>query len=299
MASSLPPFDQSGQWYKGNLHTHTTQSDGRLTPLENIQWHGEHGYHFLALTDHNRVTNPKSWLPPDNPVLAISSAEITARRAAVEYHILAIGVDAMPIAPNNDPQATIDAVAASGGLSIVAHPYWHDHTFDDLLVLHGHIGIEIFNTGCWLDIQKGHSLVYWDAILRRGQRAFGLATDDSHWNYPDYGRGWVWVCAPRLDRTSVLEALRQGMFYASMGPEIYDLQLNGRQVTVHCSPARSIFLVGDTYHCPNATHSWNGSLLTEASFTLHPQQKYLRVEVVDQDNQSAWTNAYFIGAEGV
>jgi hypothetical protein len=293
---SLPPFGQPDPWFKGNLHTHTTQSDGNVTPSENIQWHADHGYQFVALTDHNRVTNPRTWVS-DASILVISSVEISTQRASVEYHILAIGVDAMPIAPNGDPQATIDAVNAAGGLTIVAHPYWHDHTVEDLLSLHGHLGIEIFNTGCWLEIQKGHSLVHWDAVLRRGQRVFGLATDDSHWVNPDYGHGWVLVRAPRLNQPAILEALHRGEFYSTMGPEIFDVQLDGREVTVRCSPARSIFLIGDCYHCPMATHAWDGRPLIEATFTLHRQQEYLRVEVVDMDYQSAWTNAYFIGME--
>jgi hypothetical protein len=61
--------------------------------------------------------------------------------------------------------------------------------FEDLLILKGHIGVEIFNTSCWLEINKGHSLVHWDGLLRRGQNVWGLATDDSHFFYPDYGRG--------------------------------------------------------------------------------------------------------------
>jgi hypothetical protein len=296
MTKSLPPFGQRGRWYKGSLHTHTSQSDCRVTPSENVRWHADHGYHFVALTDHNQVTDPHTWIP-DAPILVIPSVEISTRRAQAEYHILAIGVESMPIAYDGDPQATIDAINAVGGLSIVAHPYWYDLTPEDLLGLHGHIGIEIFNTGCWLDIQKGHSLVHWDAVLRRGQRVFGLATDDSHWVYPDYGRGWVLVCAERLDQPSILEAIRRGHFYSTMGPEIYDVQLDGRQVSVRCSPARSIFLVGDSYHCPTAAHAWDGQPIIEATFTLHPQQEYLRVEIVDMDYQSAWTNAYFIGTE--
>jgi hypothetical protein len=293
MIRSLPPFGQTGAWLKGNLHTHTTQSDGKLTPSENTRWHADHGYQFIALTDHNRLTNPKV-LVPASPILAIPSVEITAWRAPVEYHILAIGVDSMPIAPKSDPQATIDAINAAGGVSIIAHPYWHDHTFEDLLALYGHIGIEIFNTGCWLEIQKGHSLVHWDAVLQRGQRIVGVATDDSHWAYPDYGRGWIMVRAAALDQSTILEALRIGQFYSTMGPEIFDVQMDGRQVYVRCSPARSIFLVGDGHHCPAAAQAWDGQPLTEATFTLHPQQKYLRVEVVDMECQSAWTNATFI-----
>src|SRR5512139_2246663 len=132
--SSLPPFSLPGSWYKGNLHTHTTESDGKVTVAENIQWHADHGYHFLTITDHNRVTDPYAFVE-NPPLLPIRSVEISARRPPVDYHILAIGVDSMPIPHLGDPQATIESINAAGGLSIVAHPYWHDHTFDDLLCL--------------------------------------------------------------------------------------------------------------------------------------------------------------------
>ena len=295
MMTSLSPFGQPGQWLKGSLHTHTTQSDGKLTPAENVQWHADHGYQFVTITDHNRVTDPRVMVP-NAPILAIPSVEITARRGPVEYHILAFGVETMPVAQNSDPQAVIDAVNAAGGLTVIAHPYWLDLTFDDLLSLLGHSAIEFFNTGCCLDSSKGLSLVHWDAVLRRGQRVFGVATDDSHWAYPDSGGGWVYLRAAQADRSSILDGLRTGRFYSSTGPEIYDVQLNGRQVSVRCSPVRSILVTGDYYHCPMGAHAWDGKPLTEATFTLDPHQEYLRVEVVDMDHNSAWTNAYFVGA---
>ncbi len=290
---SLSPFNLPGNWFKGNLHTHTNQSDGKPTPTENMQWHADHGYAFLAITDHNVVTDPRKFTSAP-PLLAIPSVEISARRRTVEYHVVSIGVNAMPIAHAQDPQDTIDAVNAAGGLCFIAHPYWHDHTFEDLLALKGHIGIEIFNTGCWLEINKGHSLAHWDGILRRGQNVSGLATDDSHFRFPDHGRGWVVARAGKLDNRSILDALRAGHFYSTMGPEIHDVQIEGRQVTVRCSPARSIFLIGDMWHCPNAAQSWDGNPLSEATFTLHQGQRYVRIEVVDLANQSAWTNPYFL-----
>src|SRR5213075_3272640 len=44
-------------WYKGNLHTHTLNSDGDSTPDDVAKWYREHGYRFLVLTDHNFLTN--------------------------------------------------------------------------------------------------------------------------------------------------------------------------------------------------------------------------------------------------
>ena len=50
--------DENGAiWYKGNLHTHTTRSDGRKSPEEVMALYRDHGYDFLALTDH--------WIPSE------------------------------------------------------------------------------------------------------------------------------------------------------------------------------------------------------------------------------------------
>ena len=45
-----------GNWYKGNVHTHTTNSDGELSPKEVISLYKNKGYDFLAITDHNKLT---------------------------------------------------------------------------------------------------------------------------------------------------------------------------------------------------------------------------------------------------
>ena len=50
------PFTASGHWYKGNLHTHTTRSDGHFDPEEVVRRYREADYDFLALTDHGVVT---------------------------------------------------------------------------------------------------------------------------------------------------------------------------------------------------------------------------------------------------
>ena len=43
-------------WYKGNIHTHTSMSDGDTDPYKVAGWFRRHGYDFLVLTDHDRLT---------------------------------------------------------------------------------------------------------------------------------------------------------------------------------------------------------------------------------------------------
>ncbi len=50
------------QWWKGNLHTHSFWSDGDHFPEMVAQWYKDHGYHFLALSDHNRLSQGQRWM---------------------------------------------------------------------------------------------------------------------------------------------------------------------------------------------------------------------------------------------
>jgi len=48
-------------WWKGNLHTHTLWSDGKDYPEAVVDWYKRNGYHFLALSDHNILSQGQKW----------------------------------------------------------------------------------------------------------------------------------------------------------------------------------------------------------------------------------------------
>ncbi len=50
-------------WWKGNTHTHTWWSDGDSPPETVAAWYRERGYHFLVLSDHNRMQEGELWYP--------------------------------------------------------------------------------------------------------------------------------------------------------------------------------------------------------------------------------------------
>jgi len=56
------PATAATHWWKGNLHTHTFWSDGNHYPEMVVDWYKRHGYHFLALTDHNVVPRQSKWI---------------------------------------------------------------------------------------------------------------------------------------------------------------------------------------------------------------------------------------------
>ena len=86
------PFVTSGRWYKANLHTHTTTSDGRSTVPERIAQYRRAGYHILALTDHG-ATHDVAGLS-NSLFLVVNGIEFhpPCRREDTIHHFVGLGV---------------------------------------------------------------------------------------------------------------------------------------------------------------------------------------------------------------
>ena len=52
----------AAEWYKGQLHCHSSWSDGNTLPELAISWYKDHGFHFMCLSDHNVLQiDPNAW----------------------------------------------------------------------------------------------------------------------------------------------------------------------------------------------------------------------------------------------
>jgi hypothetical protein len=56
------PNEPEYRWWKGNLHTHSFWSDGNDFPEMISEWYRVQGYHFLAMSDHNRLAEGMRWM---------------------------------------------------------------------------------------------------------------------------------------------------------------------------------------------------------------------------------------------
>lgn len=284
------------RFYRGNLHLHTTGSDGRRTPAECVAWYHEHGYDFIAVTDHRTVT-PVSGLSSSS-FLTISASELNTDTTELgqSYHLVALGLSSTPpFADRRDMpvQDMIDALNQLGAVVFLAHPYWSGLTVNEMMPLQGLIGMEVFNTSSDWDLGKALSAVHWDDVLARGKPWYGLATDDVHWGVPDYGEGYVMVEADELSEPAILAALRAGRFYASTGPEIYETSLTGGVLTVRCSPVSVINVVGCTQYGAHWAAA-PGETITSATYRPHERARYVRVECIDAAGHTAWSNPIFL-----
>ena len=79
-------YSDSQTWYKGNLHTHTTFSDGTRDIEEVIADYDDRGYDFLGISDHDHYTDTSVYENKTRMVL-IDAVEITEKGP----HILQVG----------------------------------------------------------------------------------------------------------------------------------------------------------------------------------------------------------------
>ncbi|MEI6500953.1 MAG: CehA/McbA family metallohydrolase [Armatimonadota bacterium] len=282
-------FDAPGQWYKANLHAHTTQSDGKLSPAEVAIHYRRQGYDVLAITDHERVVPCAELCAHD--FLCLEGLEIGSGRSETggNFHIVGLG---LPVGfagyPTDHPQATLDALAAAGGLGFIAHPYWSCLVAHDLLGLKNCLGIELINYGCEIEIGKGVSTVHWEDLLVRGERYLGLGVDDGHRCGWDFYGGFTMIRAAELTREAVLTALRAGHCYASQGPLIHNLELTEDGLRVECTPAAAINFFA------NNQQGWclqkeDRPALTGARYLRSGRERYVRVEIVSETGLRAWS----------
>jgi hypothetical protein len=61
-ARPAEPQEARLRWWKGNIHTHSLWSDGNDFPEMIADWYKSHGYHFLALSDHNILSAGERWM---------------------------------------------------------------------------------------------------------------------------------------------------------------------------------------------------------------------------------------------
>ncbi len=285
------PFHQPGQWYRGNTHSHSTESDGKLSISDRFNAYQDAGYDFLVLTDHRKVNDVQPFTSKD--FLAISGSEVHPPNpyGGPTYHIVAINIHNQINCAKMHPNAVIDDIKGQGGEAVLCHPYWCGHTISDYLPLRGYFAIEVYNDTC-MGIGKGFSEQSWDDLLDKSGPVLGIAADDAHGTEHDCFHGWIMVKAQDLTLENIMEALRTGSFYSTLGPEINDINFTDNQLSVKCSEAQSIVFKAERSRGRRFVTN-KGSLLTEATYAVPDNTKYVRIEITDETGKKAWSNPFF------
>ncbi|MEO0547732.1 MAG: CehA/McbA family metallohydrolase [Pseudomonadota bacterium] len=304
----LSAFSAPGRFWRGNLHTHSTVSDGVLEPEEVCRRYKAEGYDFLALTDHfvGRYGYPIVDTVPfrDNQFTTILGAEVHsgAMQNGEIWHILAVGLPP-DFAPSNSPdfkalrdQETGPELAQrardAGAFVAVAHPQWSGMTFDDARSIEAAHAVEIYNHGCAVSCDRADGFHVLDLLLSEGCALTLCATDDAHFDEPDHFGGWVMVKAEANEPEALLEALKRGDFYSSQGPELRNVELAADHVRVACSSAATVIVQGQG----SASTAVHGASMTKAEISLRrfANSPWIRVTIIDAAGKKAWSNPVWL-----
>lgn len=283
-------YDTSGSWYKGNLHMHTTMSDGILTPEEAFKIYQAAGYDFIAITDH--WIQSKSKMIENCLVLAGCEFDTGDMIHTPMFHILGIGMNEPVLLKRSQtpsPQAIINAINDAGGIAILAHPAWSVNNPLDCMALKGLASAEIYNSISTLpwNGRRSDSSLYFDLWASQGKFVNCIAADDCHYYNGEQTRSFIMVNAKDLSADSIKESISKGNFYASQGPLFESIQLNDYAINVRCSQVESITFYSNTVWCKDRVTM--GSV-RNASYEIKPTDKYVRVELIDKNGNMAWSS---------
>ena len=304
---------KDGNFYKANLHSHTTVSDGRFTPAEAKKIYLEKGYSIVAFSDH-QVLVPHSDLR-DEQFLPITATEIALHLPVAQftdtwhgshipqYHINLFSKkeDRTDLPPYHsdfgleNAQDLITKAASDGFLAQLNHPRWCYQTGKDYLTLENLWSVEVYNNGCETTMLDGWGDYEYELMCREfhyNNKPLPALTanDDNHNVHPltsplsDSFGGWTMIKAPSLDYDSIITAMENKDLYATTGPEIKELFVDtDNNVHVKCSPSHTVALLSDSREFRRISSHQND--ITEAILPISQKvpPNWLRIVVVSND----------------
>jgi hypothetical protein len=311
-------------WLRGSTHVHSAASGDSKAPIPDvIAWYETHGYDFIALTDHNQITeldphadttgSPAIRVPATG-LIVFAGVELTHNpwncspvlhpTKKCRIHVNLIGTTERPggrfdwvdrstrerIAKY---QSAITASHTLGGITQMNHPGWFWGITPELLVdlaQRGMVLYEVMNAQLpkWNRGDKDHpsTEAVWDAALQRGARIWAVASDDAHDFGPNakYHPGGAWIVVrARRDPQAILDSIAAGRFYASTGVALEHAEVVNNELVVELAP-------NDTPSVIELVE--NGKVVDTVAGTSArravPATGYVRAVVTRADGAKAW-----------
>ncbi|MFH0896290.1 MAG: CehA/McbA family metallohydrolase [Bacteroidota bacterium] len=229
-------FSQTGIWYKGDLHCHTTYSDGDNSLYEVMQDARNKGFTFFVITDHDNIYTPNAgellhWADTayhdDNMLLLYGDEWTTDNGHACIWNANQFPYEEIYQANSaNDPSFAAQLVDSLGGLFSVNHPlndyllwqYGYDLNFNAMEILNGPVSyILSHNSSVITDT--------WEPLLLSGRRITAVGGSDMHkldyWMpslYPNLGSPSTWVFSETHSSQGIIDGIKNGHVCISNSP---------------------------------------------------------------------------------
>ncbi len=307
------PYQGDDRYYKAQLHTHTTCSDGKLTPEELIKEYQKRGFVFLAITDHDCITDIDIYKEKvrGQEMVLIKGEEMTWPKPVrpFGYHINRLFVGEK--IKRKDLQTSIDETEQTGGVIIINHPGFlgslgtQQWLPEKLLEVNNYSFLEVINHHTDTEV----NLQYWHALLKKygpDEPIWGMAGDDCH-TIDEIGLNFIMVGVTEVSEEGLKNALKRGNFYLTQGPEVKFGIVDGAVYTriindksqrndnscIEKNVYKVCFIDADFRVLSKTTI--NISSQQEARYRPDGSEGFIRIEVEERvTGQKAWSQPFWL-----
>ena len=184
------------------------------------------------------------------------------------------------------------------------HPLWSLEELSAIYKYEGFFSMEICNYTSYVGNMLEYNAYLYDRLLSSGKRLFCHGSDDNHNVAPlgtrlsDSFGAFTVILADKLDYDSVFSALERGDFYASRGPVIKELSVEGNRAYIKTDKADRISMYYGAKHL-SVKLDEDGNGIFDASFDIPDTAPYVRFSVWDKDGKTADTRGYFRDELGI
>lgn len=286
------PIRKGAGWYRGDLHCHTFHSDARGAPELLHAAAKQAGLDFLAVADHNTISQRRYFHPNSSPDLVfVRAMEVTTAAG----HANVFGVDEwidFRISRPEHVNLLSDSVHRRGGLLSINHdkptiPWDYELPRVDCQ--------EVWQSS-WLN-WNWVALERWQARLSSGLRISAIGGSDFH--QPDrllpegpfvLARPTTVLWLDELSENAVLSAMKAGRGYITESPIGPFLSISANGLPMGSSTSAPVTVTaeirgaaGDLLHWIDATGMLSEQLIESDDWSSNYNglpQKFLRAEVV-------------------
>lgn len=327
-------LDEKKNYYKGNMHCHSSLSDGYYSPEELKKLYKEKGYSFLAITDHEHINN-NSYLD-DEDFITLTGAEFAIKQFPSEstmknFNMKVCHLNFYAKKQNNDytfcyssvsdhfcsperkylinrPAGEYERVYGGEGISqlireanehgfFVAynHPRWSLENYADYSGYEGLWGVEIYNHACNVDGLYDYDINVLDDMLRDGKRVFASCGDDNHNRGGDLLQSFG-ACVYVNAESLDYESIVDGLISGN-----FYSSMGPEIYSLYVEDGMVYIKCSDVKKICYSTRGRRTKAINaidgtidEAVFEIKDTDGYFRIDIVDENGLRANTQAYFM-----
>lgn len=304
--------------YKANMHSHSTCSDGKLTPEQLKEAYKERGYSVFAFSDH--ITVREHNYLRDDDFLPLTSAELDVAeqgdcnfnlRKAFHFNIISRDPEHFEQVKYTSKNFSLDYInsiikdAKDKNYFVTAnHPNWSLFTEEEFLQLEGLDGFELYNC---ITANFGGAISFTPEIylylLRKGKRIFPIGADDNHsfclpFDHPnnDSFGGFTYILSDKLDYESIINSLDNGDLYCSTGPQFFEISQEDNNIYIRCSDVKQITVLTENGKA-FSLRSQENQTINEFNCLVTDWGKFFVVYALDENGKPAMTRAFYKGED--